>query len=369
MLLLAGIGTWCLVAWLGVSQTVNSQIQIFISIGYLLFIGLFLFVASHYLYNHKPKLLLPVLMAQAAITLYISHYTPTQITPILLVIWASQLPDVMSKRAAIINIIIVNGLLYLMHTDTNDSAAFTVLMYVAFQFFAYSSSQARLNEFHARVEQEQLNQQLVATRSLLSQSSQQQERLRIARDLHDILGHQLTALSLQLELLSHKVPGTMKPEVEQSKNLSKELLTSIRAVVRKQRDICHLDLTEPLTRLMARLPGVELSIQSPLKVTSTDLAQALLLILQEGISNAVRHGGANKLTLVLEKHELSLKLKLKDNGNNKTTMLSGSGLKGMKERLAPFNGQINLVANTATSNTNSLQSGYTLHITCTEPNN
>jgi two-component system sensor histidine kinase DesK len=170
------------------------------------------------------------------------------------VIWASQLPDVMSKRAAIINIIVVNVLLYLLHTDTNDSAAFTVLMYVAFQFFAYSSSQARLNEFHARLEQEQLNQQLVATRSLLSQSSQQQERLRIARDLHDILGHQLTALSLQLEVLSHKVPDPIKPEVEQSKHLSKELLTSIRSVVRKQRDICHLDLTEPLTRLMARLP-------------------------------------------------------------------------------------------------------------------
>lgn len=254
MLLLAGVGTWGLVAWLGISQTVNSQDQIFIAVGYLLFIGLFLFVASHYLYNHKPTLLLPVLMAQAIITLYISHYTQAQITPILLVIWASQLPDVMSKRAAIINIIVVNVLLYLLHTDTNDSAAFTVLMYVAFQFFAYSSSQARLNEFHARLEQEQLNQQLVATRSLLSQSSQQQERLRIARDLHDILGHQLTALSLQLEVLSHKVPDPIKPEVEQSKHLSKELLTSIRSVVRKQRDICHLDLTEPLTRLMARLP-------------------------------------------------------------------------------------------------------------------
>ena len=138
--------------------------------------------------------------------------------PILLVLWASLLPEFFSRNAAIGQILLANlSYYFILHSHTSNSIIFNVLIYMGFQLFAYSSSQARLSERESRRIQEHLNQQLIATRALLSQTSEQQERLRISRDLHDILGHQLTALSLQLELLSHQAPTELKSTVNQSK--------------------------------------------------------------------------------------------------------------------------------------------------------
>ncbi|MBL4815180.1 MAG: hypothetical protein JKY74_06820, partial [Shewanella sp.] len=307
-----------------------------------------------------------VVYSQALVTLILIVFDSNMITPILLVIWASQLPGLVSKRLAIFSLILINLAFYLIHSLSHESASagFTVLIYMGFQLFAYSSSQARLNEVEARMQQEQLNQQLIATRSLLSQSSQHQERVRIARDLHDILGHQLTALSLQLEVLSHKVPDELKPDVELSKHVSKELLASIRAVVKKQRDIVGLDLTAPINALMTRLPGVKLKMHNLLPLTSTELAQELVLVLQEGISNAVRHGKAKILWLSMSLEGKRLRLVLRDNGRGRSgAPIPGSGLKGMNERLAPFDGKVELKINGLNERGHST-SDTELHICC-----
>ena len=262
MLALAGVGTWALVTWLALSQALSPIERLVTGTGHLAFLILFLSISTHFISRYSLKVSILVVYLQAILALVLILFDTNMITPILLVIWASQLPGLVSKRLAIISLILINLAFYLIHSLSHESlsAGFTVLIYMGFQLFAYSSSQARLSEVEARMQQEQLNQQLIATRSLLSQSSQHQERVRIARDLHDILGHQLTALSLQLEVLSHKVPDEVKPDVELSKHVSKELLASIRAVVKKQRNIVGLDLTAPINALMTRLPGVKLKM-------------------------------------------------------------------------------------------------------------
>lgn len=299
--------------------------------------------------------------------------------PIFLVIWASLLPEFFNRRQAIAQLLLANLIYYvlLQWQFHYQSHVFTIVIYLGFQLFAYSSSQARLSERKSRLVQEQLNQQLITTRALLSQASEQQERLRISRDLHDILGHQLTALSLQLEVLSHQAPEELKPQVNQSKTLAKELLESIRAVVRAQRVQVGLDLIPPLEALISRLPNVTLNCKGMKPLQSAELTQALLLVLQEGISNAVRHGKANQLQLSMEDAHGALILQLSDNGVGITrgatrnisakhgaglngtelsgsglsgTELSGSGLNGtgisgMQERLKPFNGTLQLRAN------------------------
>ncbi len=364
MLALAGVGTWFLVTWLALSQSLTSTERLLTGCGYLAFLLLFLSISTHFISRYPQQVSRFIVFAQALITLALIMFDTNMITPILLVIWASQLPGLVSKRVAIASILSVNLAFYLMHNLGHESvsAGFTVLIYMGFQFFAYSSSQARLSEADARMQQEALNQQLIATRSLLSQSSKHQERVRISRDLHDILGHQLTALSLQLEVLSHKVADETKPEVEQSKQLAKELLSSIRAVVKKQRNIVGLDLTAPIKALMTQLPGVKLNINELPPLASTELAQELILILQEGISNAVRHGKADTLWLAMNNEGSKIQLTLRDNGNNtNSSPLLGSGLRGMSERLSPFKGVVELKIPSSNS---TKQSGAELHISC-----
>lgn len=365
MLIAAGVITWALVAWVGITQAALHTWQGMLNaVLYGLFLVQFILIATDIAPHNNIQLRRITTLAMPLIVLSLLLTANHALLPILFVIWASLLPEFFSRRQAISQLVLVNVVYYLLqqwqlHEQSN---VFNILIYLGFQFFAYSSSQARLSERKSRLIQEQLNQQLIATRALLSQASEQQERLRISRDLHDILGHQLTALSLQLEVLSHTAPEELKPQVNQSKSLAKELLESIRAVVRAQRVQVGLDLVPPLEALMTRLPSVTLNCKGMKPLQSAELTQALLLVLQEGISNAVRHGKANQLQLSMEDSQSALVLQLSDNGMGLTrgaarnasvksgtglngTGQFGTGLGGMQERLQPFNGTLELRAN------------------------
>lgn len=373
MLIAAGVLTWALVAWVGINQAALHTWQGMLNaVLYGLFVVQFILIATDKVaHNIRLRRITTLVMPLTVMSLMLT--ANHALLPILFVIWASLLPEFFNRRQAISQLLLANLVYYALlqwqlHEQSN---VFNILIYLGFQFFAYSSSQARLSERKSRLIQEQLNQQLIATRALLSQASEQQERLRISRDLHDILGHQLTALSLQLEVLSHTAPEELKPQVNQSKSLAKELLESIRAVVRAQRVQVGLDLVPPLEALMTRLPNVTLNCKGMKPLQSAELTQALLLVLQEGISNAVRHGKANQLQLSMQDSQSALVLQLSDNGVGLTrgaarnasaksgtelngpgqfgTRQFGTGLGGMQERLQPFNGTLELRANDSAS--------------------
>jgi len=91
------------------------------------------------------------------------------------------------------------------------------------------------------------------------------------------------------------------------------------------------------------LPQLQLDIEGDLQLESAQLAEQLLLCIQEGISNAVRHGQATKLKLSLEQHNESIRLLLDDNGRGCADNIKfGSGLPGMRERMQSFNGIVKL---------------------------
>lgn len=375
LLIAAGLLTWGLITWVGITQAPWYTWQGVVNVAlYGLFLVQFILIATDIVPHRDIRLRRLATLTMPLIVFGLMLTANNALLPIFLVIWASLLPEFFNRRQAIAQLLLANLIYYvlLQWQLHHQSHMFTIVIYLGFQLFAYSSSQARLSERKSRVVQEQLNQQLIATRALLSQASEQQERLRISRDLHDILGHQLTALSLQLEVLSHQAPEELKSQVNQSKTLAKELLESIRAVVRAQRVQVGLDLIPPLEALISRLPSVTLTCKGMKPLQSAELTQALLLVLQEGISNAVRHGKANQLQLSMEDAHGALILQLSDNGVGLTrgatrnisakhdtglsgtelsdSVLSGSGLNGtgisgMQERLKPFNGTLQLRAN------------------------
>ncbi|MCP3130152.1 histidine kinase [Shewanella sp. KJ2020] len=375
LLIAAGLLTWGLITWVGITQAPLHTWQGVVNVAlYGLFLVQFILIATDIVPHMDIRLRRLVTFTMPLIVFGLVLTANNALLPIFLVIWASLLPEFFNRRQAIAQLLLANLIYYvlLQWQFHHQSHVFTIVIYLGFQLFAYSSSQARLSERKSRLVQEQLNQQLIATRALLSQASEQQERLRISRDLHDILGHQLTALSLQLEVLSHQAPEELKSQVNQSKSLAKELLESIRTVVRAQRVQVGLDLVPPLEALMSRLPSVTFTCKGMKPLQSAELTQALLLVLQEGISNAVRHGKADQLQLSMENSQSRLILQLSDNGVGLTrgatrnisakngtglsgtelsgtelsgTGLNGTGISGMQERLKPFNGTLQLRAN------------------------
>lgn len=346
-LTLAGVFTWALVAYVELERLWQSS-SIWIScLGYVVFLLCLIAFTSGYCHRYAPRVGKLLLFAQLFIALALLTVHHGSVAPVLLVVWAGQLPEAFSRKLAIFQVLISSLTFYTImeFAWTDTSPLITSLIYLGFQLFALSSSFSRVSEHQARERAEFLNQQLQATRVLLAQSSRQDERMRIARDLHDILGHQLTALNLQLEILHHTVPQAQRESVAQTKALAKELLENIRAVVRDQRNSFCVDINQAVQALLAHIPQVKLTIVGTVQLDSVRLAEQLVLCVQEGISNALRHGKATQLKLTLEQGAGLITLLLDDNGRGLLgTMAEGSGLIGMRERLRDYAGVVSLQA-------------------------
>ena len=120
-------------------------------------------------------------------------------------------------------------------------------MYLGFSAFTYITSLVARQQADSREEQRRLNSELRATRTLLTESSRIAERMRISRELHDLVGHHLTALSLNLEVASHLASGGGAASTcARRKSVAKLLLSDVREVVSQLRDDDAIDLTEAL---------------------------------------------------------------------------------------------------------------------------
>jgi len=271
------------------------------------------------------------------------------VAAILLVLIATQLPSVFTRKQAMLLMFSVSlAHFFIAYNGSFLDSFFQVIIYFMLQVFGFSAIETVLREERAKEELAAINQELLATRFMLKATSQKQERLRISRDLHDVIGHQLTALALNLEVAKHKVSEEFKPMLQENLQLAKTLLTDVRHVVKEMRDEEQIDLVSSLENLIKQLPNCQLKVGYSVDVYSLQLKQQLMFCLQEGISNALRHGKANIFTYTSEKTDNTLVIELSDNGsaskvNNKLTF--GSGLTGMNERLIDFSGKVELIAN------------------------
>ena len=173
------------------------------------------------------------------------------------------------------------------------------MLYAGFSGFVFVVSLVALQQAQAREEQRRLNAELRATRALLADSARVNERTRISRELHDLLGHHLTALSLNLEVAGHLSEGRVREHVQQAHTLARLLLTDVREAVSQLREGGAIDLGAALRPLAENVPklAIEMDIEQPLTVDDPERAHVLLRCAQEAITNAVRHAGASRLWL------------------------------------------------------------------------
>jgi signal transduction histidine kinase len=217
-------------------------------------------------------------------------------------------------------------------------------LYLGYSVIVFIASEVAHQQVNAREELRQLNSELRATRALLAESSRVTERMRIARELHDLVGHHLTALSLNLEVAGHLVVNQAASEhVTRARTTAKHLLADVREVVSELRDDEGIHLTGALRDLTEGVPGLAVNLELPPRFAVSDSrrAQVLLRCTQEIITNAVRHARARNLWLRIEEGEGGkLVLKASDDGRGATEFAPGNGLNGMRERLAEIGGEL-----------------------------
>ena len=223
------------------------------------------------------------------------------------------------------------------------AAMFQAALYLGFSAFTYITSLVARQQNDSREEQRRLNSELRATRTLLTESSRIAERMRISRELHDLVGHHLTALSLNLEVASHLVGGAAQEHVRQAQSVAKLLLSDVREVVSQLREDDAIDLTEALKTLVEGVPGITIHLDLPPRFAVDDprRAQVLLRCAQEIITNTVRHAGARNLWLRFERTASNeLAMHAHDDGRGAGELRQGNGLTGMRERLAQIGGRL-----------------------------
>jgi signal transduction histidine kinase len=292
-------------------------------------------------------IVLLVIMTVSAIA--ISHLTGTGLSAILLMVVVGVIPWLMPvwvgaawlviQHLALIPVFMVSlGF-------TQFDAMFQAALYVSFSSFPFIIGIIAKQQAQERSEQSQLNAELRATRALLAESSRMSERLRISRELHDLLGHHLTALSLNLEVAGHLTEGKAQEHVRQSHTLAKLLLTDVREAVSEMREEVGVDLGSALKSLIEGVSAlkVHLTVSEDAQIQDADRAHVMLRCTQEIITNTVRHSGADQLWLDLKTGNDAIELNARDNGRGAADMIHGNGLRGMRERLAQFGGQLTII--------------------------
>jgi len=206
---------------------------------------------------------------------------------------------------------------------------------------------------HRRAE-EQLRESHAQLRALsvYLQSVREEERTRIAREVHDELGQALTSFKLDLSWIAGKLPRELKPLQDKTRALTSQIDSTIQTVRRISSELRpgvldHLGLAAALewqANEFQNRTGIKCDVQAELQDMNLDqnLSTTFFRIFQETLTNVIRHAGATHVTVHLKEADDHITLEVKDNGRGiSRTDISDSksmGLLGMRERAALLGG-------------------------------
>lgn len=218
------------------------------------------------------------------------------------------------------------------------------------QIMVFAASYLSILERRGRLQLAKANAELLATQSLLTETVRVSERMRIARDLHDVVGHHLTALNLHLNLALRQTEKARLDTLNLSTELAGSLLAEVRDIVGKERNDQDIDLRHALESLCAGIPQPDINLSFPetLKLHTPASAHTLFCCIQEAISNAMRHSLASKMSIDIRSTDVEkngfnqkwIQVLIQDNGIGCKQLKEGNGLQGMRERIAELGGSI-----------------------------
>jgi signal transduction histidine kinase len=284
--------------------------------------------------------------AQSAATLTMVYLIPCFSISILLVPVAWQAALHLPLRVSILWIVLQSALLAaIFYTGlTSGLSLFATNTALGFQLFALLTALVVRREARARLELARANAELRATRELLAESARINERARISGELHDVLGHNLTALSIHLEVAKHVAEGQALDCVQKSRSLAKNLLRDVRDVMSAESVNNRIDMRRAVEALVEGLPGprIHLALEGDLRIEDSARAHALLRCVQEVITNALKHSEARNLWIEIFKVDDGVEVRARDDGRGAESVQAGKGLSGMRKRLEQVGGRLDI---------------------------
>ncbi len=219
---------------------------------------------------------------------------------------------------------------------------------------AMREAQERAQRRRAEEQLRQSHEQLRAL-SVYLQSVREEERTRIAREVHDELGQALTSCKLDLSWIAHRLPPEPKSLLQKARQLSDGLDATIGTVRRISSELRpgvldHLGLAAALewqANEFQNRTGIKCEVRPNVREAALpqELNTAFFRIFQETLTNIIRHAGATRVSVTLKELAGRVVLQVKDNGRgiSQTDLSSGSlGLLGMRERAALLGGDFKI---------------------------
>ncbi len=206
----------------------------------------------------------------------------------------------------------------------------------------------QLQTANARLKE--MNVQLQDYAQMQKKMGETEERNRIAREIHDTLGHTMTGLSAGIDaciaMIDFSVDATKK-QLNKISKVARQGINDIRRSVNKLRPdaLEHLNLEAALEKMMEETMEVsDVSIYHhcdlPVLKFNQDEEDMIYRVVQEGITNAIRHGKASNIEINIQKENKWLILSIQDDGIGCDEIQSGFGLIHIKERIQMLNGEV-----------------------------
>lgn len=233
----------------------------------------------------------------------------------------------------------------------NIMNSLNIILFIVYCVYVINVQQGTIEEVNRLYHEiQKANEQLQEYADMSERMAQTRERNRLAREIHDTLGHTLTGIAMGIDaclaLIDTNVDLT-KAQLRKLSDVSREGIRDIRRSVNELRPdaLERLSLELAIRKMitdMSKLSDVQIFFEtdeSGLKFDE-DEENAIYRVIQESITNAVRHGKAKKIWISMKKEEGELWLVIRDNGTGCENMKSGFGTKHIKERIEMLQGTV-----------------------------
>jgi signal transduction histidine kinase len=248
---------------------------------------------------------------------------------------------------------------------TNLEATLQIVLGLGAGFiFMIVFTQLATSEQQARKELEKANAQLAEYAAQVDQLATMRERNRLAREVHDTLGHYLTVINVQLEVVTKLIesnPMRAKEAAVKAKSLASEGLNEVRRSVSALRPTPLEDkpLPEAIRSLVetSRDAGLMVTFEQTgaVRVLSPEMETVLYRATQEALTNIRKHAHASAANVRLTYDAAAVNLRVRDNGVGRKDDEDNVGLSALRERVAALNGTV--LAE------NHLEGGFVLDVT------